>query len=224
MYKEDNSSYHSLSSNHSGFGLYNSTTNAYSFHVTSNDFFGIGTSTPSRKLDVNGGINATGYYLKNSGSSDYPGSYLHRLRAEDGNFYVDGDVGGSTYAPALTVHRLGNVGIGTADMRGYKLAVNGKVRAQEIKVETANWPDYVFAKDYSLPTLQETEKHIKDKGHLPGIPSAAEVKANGIDLGEMNAKLLQKIEELTLHLIEINEIVKRQQNEINHLKVKCDER
>jgi hypothetical protein len=96
----------------------------------------------------------------------------------------------------------GNIGIGTNDPRGYKLAVNGKIRAQEIKVEASPWPDYVFNKDYNLPTLQATEKHIKEKGHLPGIPSATEVKANGIDLGEMNAKLLQKIEELTLHLID----------------------
>jgi hypothetical protein len=101
-----------------------------------------------------------------------------------------------------------NVGIGTSDTKGYKLAVNGKIRAQEIKVEASPWPDYVFAPDYELPTLQETEKHIKEKGHLPGIPSAAEVKANGIDLGEMNAKLLQKIEELTLHLIEKDKEIK----------------
>ncbi|MNU07544.1 hypothetical protein D3C72_2531870 [compost metagenome] len=66
----------------------------------------------------------------------------------------------------------------------------------------ANWPDFVFAKDYKIHSLQETEKHIKQHGHLPGIPSAEEVKANGIDLGEMNAKLLEKVEELTLHLIE----------------------
>nr|WP_197718722.1 hypothetical protein [Pedobacter schmidteae] len=104
-----------------------------------------------------------------------------------------------------------NVGIGTTDTKGYRLAVNGKIRTHEIKVETANWPDYVFAKDYQLPTLQETEKHIKENGHLPGIPSAEEVKTNGIDLGEMNAKLLQKIEELTLHLI-------NQQKEIELLK------
>ncbi|WP_316810322.1 hypothetical protein [Pedobacter heparinus] len=95
----------------------------------------------------------------------------------------------------------GDIGIGTLETRGYKLAVNGKIRAQEIKVEASPWPDYVFTKDYPLPTLQQTEQHINEKGHLPGIPSAAEVKANGIDLGEMNAKLLQKIEELTLHLI-----------------------
>ncbi|SMC75222.1 hypothetical protein [Pedobacter africanus] len=118
----------------------------------------------------------------------------------------------------------GNVGIGTTDPRGYKLAVNGKVRAQEIKVEASPWPDYVFAKDYELPTLQETEKHIKDKGHLPGIPSAAEVKANGVDLGEMNAKLLQKIEELTLHLIEMKKTSDLQNDkhtkEIEYLKSK----
>jgi len=96
----------------------------------------------------------------------------------------------------------GNVGIGIVDTKGYKLAVNGNIRAQEIKVETSGWPDYVFARDYQLPSLQETENHIKEKGHLPGIPSAEEVKVNGVDLGEMNAKLLKKIEELTLHLIE----------------------
>jgi len=95
----------------------------------------------------------------------------------------------------------GNVGIGTATPNT-KLAVNGNIRAKEIKVETANWPDFVFAKDYVLPTLQETEKHIKKNGHLPGIPSATEVEKNGIELGDMNKRLLQKIEELTLYLIE----------------------
>jgi hypothetical protein len=111
----------------------------------------------------------------------------------------------------------GDVGIGTTDPKGYKLAVNGKVRAHEIKVETANWPDYVFAKDYQLPDLRETELHIKTNGHLPGIPSAEEVKNNGIDLGDMNARLLQKIEELTLHVIELNKTVVKQQSQINKL-------
>ena len=91
----------------------------------------------------------------------------------------------------------GNVGIGTTTPKE-KLSVNGNIRAKEIKVETANWPDYVFAKDYALPSLKETEQHIQEKGHLPGIPSAQEVKSNGVDLGELNAKLLKKIEEMTL--------------------------
>ncbi|SMC74797.1 hypothetical protein [Pedobacter africanus] len=99
----------------------------------------------------------------------------------------------------------GKVGIGTTDTKGYKLAVAGNMVTESVKVSLQGaWPDYVFTKEHQLPTLQETEKHIKDKGHLPGIPSAAEVKAGGIDLGEMNAKLLQKIEELTLHLIEMD--------------------
>lgn len=111
----------------------------------------------------------------------------------------------------------GNVGIGTKSP-AEKLSVKGKIRAQEVKVETANWPDYVFAKDYQLPSLKETEQHIQEKGHLPGIPSAAEVKANGIDLGEMNTKLLKKIEELTLHLIDLNKKVNNLDNENKELK------
>jgi len=118
--------------------------------------------------------------------------------------------GGSVYTCApeerLRITSSGNVGIGTSTPNA-KLAVNGNIRAKEIKIEMANWPDYVFAKDYKLPSLQETEKHIKEKGHLPGIPSAEEVKANGVDLGEMNAKLLKKIEELTLYLIELKKEV-----------------
>lgn len=111
----------------------------------------------------------------------------------------------------------GNLGIGTTTPKE-RLSVNGKIRAHEIKVETANWPDYVFAKDYKLPSLQETEKHINEKGHLPGIPSAQAVKTNGIDLGEMNAKLLQKIEELTLHVIEQNKQLQLQNRRINELE------
>ncbi len=123
-------------------------------------------------------------------------------------------VGGQLY-----LKTTGNVGIGTTSPTE-KLSVKGKIRAQEIKVETTNWPDYVFAKDYKLASLKETEQHIKDKGHLPGIPSADEVKTNGVELGEMNAKLLQKIEELTLHMIELNKTVKKQEKEINQLKSK----
>ncbi len=112
----------------------------------------------------------------------------------------------------MRINHAGNVGIGTG-FPSEKLSVKGKIRAQEIKVENANWPDFVFAKDYSLPTLQETEAHIKANGHLPGIPSAEKVKANGVDLGDMNAKLLQKIEELTLHLIEIKKEMEKRDNQ-----------
>ena len=101
----------------------------------------------------------------------------------------------------FTTNGSGQIGIGT-DSPAEALSVNGKIRSKEVKVENANWPDYVFSRDYHLSPLEETEKHIKEKGHLPGIPSATEVKENGIALGDMNAKLLEKIEELTLHLIQ----------------------
>jgi len=127
-----------------------------------------------------------------------------------------------------TNYFAGNMGIGTQDTRGYKLAVSGNMIAESVKVQLRSaWPDYVFAKDYTLPSLKETEKHIKENSHLPGIPSAAEVKNNGIDVGEMNAKLLKKIEELTLYVIDLNKksdsqeiMVKKLQNEVKKLKSK----
>jgi hypothetical protein len=131
------------------------------------------------------------------------------------SFKSNGDVILASNKNALN----GNVGIGTTTPRE-KLSVNGNIRAKEIKVETQNWPDYVFKSDYSLPSLEATEKHIKEKGHLPGIPSAAEVKADGVEVGDMNAKLLKKIEELTLYLIEQKKELVKQSKEIQDLKSK----
>lgn len=126
---------------------------------------------------------------------------------------------GTMYAHGRgTNYMAGNLALGVLDPKGYKLAVNGKVRAHEIKVEGPIWPDYVFAKSYSLPDLFETEKYIQENQHLPGIPSALEVKDNGIDLGEMNAKLLEKIEELTLHLIEMKKENDKQNQVIQMLQ------
>lgn len=132
-------------------------------------------------------------------------------------------VGNIPNGNAFSVARDGNISIGTTSPNS-KLTVNGNIRAREIKVENGNWPDYVFQCDYQLPSLQETDKHIKEKGHLPGIPSAKEVKASGIDLGEMNGKLLQKIEELTLHLIEQNKKMSTMQNDIEILKSNANRR
>lgn len=104
-------------------------------------------------------------------------------------------------------YRNGNVSIGTSSttdgFETFKLSVDGKIRANSVKVYTG-WADYVFESDYYLPTLKEVEDYILQNGHLQDIPSAKEVEERGIDLGEMNKLLLQKIEELTLYVIELN--------------------
>jgi len=97
----------------------------------------------------------------------------------------------------------GNVGIGIPNPNN-KLDVNGTIHSKEVKVDMTGWSDFVFKKEYNLPTLEQIEKHIAEKGHLENIPNEEEVLNNGINLGEMNSKLLQKIEELTLYLIEQN--------------------
>ncbi|WP_158800260.1 hypothetical protein [Pedobacter sp. L105] len=106
---------------------------------------------------------------------------------------------------------MGNVNIGTAVVSPtYQFQVNGKIRAQEVKVETANWPDYVFDKNYHSMPLNEVEQYIKSNKHLPDMPSAKQVDKEGIELGEMNKKLLKKIEELTLYLVDQNERILKQ--------------
>jgi hypothetical protein len=101
---------------------------------------------------------------------------------------------------AMRVTSSGNVGIGTTDP-SYPLSVNGTIQAKEILVNTG-WSDYVFDPAYRLATLPEVSAYVAENHHLPGIPSSAEVAEKGIPLGEMQSKLLAKIEELTLHMIE----------------------
>ncbi len=96
----------------------------------------------------------------------------------------------------------GNVGIGTTNPGIYKLAVEGTIGAREVKVTLNNWSDFVFENDYKLLDLKDVEEYIVKNNRLPDIPSKSEVIEEGISLGEMDAKLLQKIEELTLYTIE----------------------
>lgn len=95
-----------------------------------------------------------------------------------------------------------------------KLAVNGNIYAKKVKVTQLGWADYVFAPEYVLPTLSQVEKFIQANKHLPNLPSAAEVEKNGIDLGDNQAKLLQKIEELTLYAIDANKKIETQQTQM----------
>uniref|UniRef100_UPI004025B03F hypothetical protein n=2 Tax=Bacteroidales TaxID=171549 RepID=UPI004025B03F len=127
------------------------------------------------------------------------------------------DINGTIRADSLLI-TSGNVGIGTENPQN-KLDVNGTIRAKEILVES-NWADFVFEQNYKLPTLREVEEHIKEKGRLPNVPSEQEVKTNGINVGETNALLLQKIEELTLYVIQQQKAMEQQQKEIEELKSK----
>ncbi len=112
-----------------------------------------------------------------------------------------------------------HIGIGTDAPGSYKLAVEGIIGARKIRItQQTPWADFVFDPAYHLPSLYEVEKFIQERKHLPEIPTKKEVAANGFDVGEMNAKLLQKIEELTLYLIEQRKELDGLKQEIKTLK------
>lgn len=126
---------------------------------------------------------------------------------------------GTGWTTGLTVTDEMQVGIGTQDPGSYKLAVEGAIGAREIEVLTTSpWPDYVFEPEYSLMPLDSLELSIRRNGHLPGVPSAEEVEANRLNLGEMQGILLEKIEELTLYTIEQNKRIEALQEECRVLR------
>ncbi|MES2486372.1 MAG: hypothetical protein V4581_10565 [Bacteroidota bacterium] len=141
-----------------------------------------------------------------------------KTQAETFGVYDDGNSNVNLTMPKANSH----VCIGTTSYNDgtdtYALSVKGNVRANRVKVYTT-WADYVFEDNYELPTLNEVETYINENGHLKDIPSAAEVEAKGIELGEMNKLLLQKVEELTLYMIEQNKVNAQQAQQIEELKV-----
>lgn len=116
---------------------------------------------------------------------------------------------GTSYVESMRITGDGRVRIGTESAvlgPNTKLGVDGMIAARELKLVIGNFPDYVFAKDYSLMSLNDLKTYINENSHLPGIPSAKEVEAdNGVELGKLNAKLLEKVEELTLYTIQLHE-------------------
>jgi hypothetical protein len=133
---------------------------------------------------------------------------------------------GTNNTARMTITGNGNVGIGTISPNSYKLAVEGTIGASEVVVTlTRPWPDYVFENEYELSSLPALEEYVRRNKHLPEIPTAEEIKEKGLSLGEMNTLMLKKVEELTLHLIEMNkqlvratERIEMQQQEIEKLK------
>jgi hypothetical protein len=143
------------------------------------------------------------YYSSTSGVADGSVSSVFGLVIDS-----SGRLGIGTSIPTAPLHVTGNVVFGSSSIApaaGYKLSIDGKVICEEMRVQTsAAWPDYVFSKKYKLLSLDDLEKSIRINNHLPNIPPAAEIEKNGFDVGDMNRRLLEKVEELTLYIIEIN--------------------
>lgn len=127
------------------------------------------------------------------------------------------------YNNGVLYDSVDNVAIGTSNPFNYKLAVNGTAIFTKVKVKTfPTWPDYVFQKDYALPSLPEVERYILEHKHLPGIAAAGEVRAQGLDLGDHAAALLQKVEELTLYLIQKDKVISGQQRLLMEQQARLD--
>jgi len=207
---------------------------------------GIGTTTPSQKLEINGniylnnGLNGNGQsgtqlifnntfgttgpnkiVLYNDGASWEGGLGIKSNTVtlhSGGNFqFYNGTAPGTDGIPTMTVLSSGNVGIGTTTP-DQLLSVAGTIHSKEVKVDLIGWPDYVFKPAYHLPSLTDVKTYIDQNHHLPDMPSEQDVAKDGLDLGEMNKLLTQKVEELTLYLIDLkkeNETLKQEQKIIN---------
>jgi hypothetical protein len=195
---------------------------------------GIGTTTPLVGLHVTKTVNYNGIPIAAIFGNNYfdwtqfGGLTAGRIRgSNEGYLVVEGNPTGtgdkslylnySTNGNVIIATGGGNVGIGTSNPGNYRLAVEGTIGAREVKITTSTWSDFVFHPTYKLRTLEEVEQFIKANNHLPEIPTETEVKQNGVGLGEMNAKLLQKIEELTLYLIEQKKENEKQNEKQNQL-------
>ncbi|WP_447640671.1 MULTISPECIES: hypothetical protein [Chitinophagaceae] len=189
---------------------------------------GIGTTSPVYKLTVSGegrfeqGISVAGPAESFVNNGPWYGLAMSSLNlGQTGNAVQLAGYYGLNFQTAsgqMVIHRDGNVGIGTLNPTA-KLSVNGAVKAREVivTVNGSDWPDYIFRKDYKLPSLDSLSVQIAALNHLPGMPSAQEVKNNGIELGDMNRKLLEKIEELTLYIL-------RQERRIKVLEQKIEKK
>jgi len=118
---------------------------------------------------------------------------------------------------AMRLASNGYIGVGTTSP-DQKLTVRGIIHSQEVIVDMSVLPDYVFKPTYHLPTLTEVKTYIDQNHHLPDMPSAEQVAKDGLSLGDMNAKLLKKVEELTLYLIEKDKIITDQQQQLTAQK------
>ncbi len=197
---------------------------------STNTGVGIGNSSPVSKLHITGGVDASlttqGYLVTGAISSTNivmdDNEIMARNNGAPSPFYVQHDAGNLL----LCGLENGQVGIGISSEANlpsseYLLAVDGKIISEEIRVElSGNWPDYVFESNYALKPLDVLKHEISISGHLPGLPSAKKVEEEGFELGDMQRRLLEKIEELTLYVIELHNANKELTQEVELLKSK----
>ncbi len=148
------------------------------------------------------------------------------LQVDTKRVYVGGASSKASLVPEgvydLAVGRGIAIGVNSLTERlptDYRLVVGGKILAEEVRIKLIkDWADYVFQPDYRLASLPDVETYIQHHRHLPDMPSAAEVEQAGVDLGEIQTKLLRKIEELTLHVIEQHKTIATLQREVEQLQ------
>lgn len=199
------------------------------FRIDEIGFTGIGVTDPSCRLDVSGRIrirdtfNGDGQIQLEGGN---PGE--GKILTSNANGLGRWETPLWSKGGGDDIYRLnGNVSIGniSSQPEGYRLFVEAGILTEKIKVavkDTDDWADHVFDDEYILMEINEVEKYIIDNKHLPGVPSANEVVEHGVDLLEMNALMLEKIEELTLHMIEQHKIINELNSRIAKLEKEVD--
>ena len=193
-----------------------------SFTLNTSGNMGIGITSPAQKLHINGnsmlsGANPKQFYDWSGIAAFSTGIFGNTTN--DTRFSIYTNSAGEAFS---VNYYNGNVNIGATNMpAGYKLAIGGDVIAERVVVKLqSNWPDYVFSPNYKRTTLSEIGEFINKNHHLPNVPSAQEVAKNGIDIGQMNSKLLEKIEEMTLYMIEQQKELKSLKEEVKLIKEK----
>ncbi|WP_185155128.1 hypothetical protein [Chryseobacterium sp. c4a] len=222
-------SYIRLLDNSINFNLINSSGQAKTaVNIVDNGNMAIGTHIPSTKLEVYNEASMGHLTLSgnDNGASDYSRIDLDYKIKSTGHvvgrvssFYLDSGNGGSGGLRFFT-RDAGQLKEKMWIAANGNVSISNKLEAKEIKVTNSPTADFVFEDTYQLPKLENVEKHIKEKKHLPEIASAAEMRKEGVNIGELQIKLLQKIEELTLYSIEQNKMIEQMKNEIKMLKTK----